>query len=207
MTHLRCTSGHAALGSTRADAEAQELLQELAQVIGDLASHCVIIGGVAVNFWAEPRFTKDIDFTIAASATELDEVTRRFLRAGWVVTRAQVDDPNDGFDFRRFVVPGTRKLVEFQAARTPYQQLVVQRGRRLEETQAFGVATPEDIIVLKLIANRSQDLADVVEIGKRPELDWGYIAHWAAEWGVSDRLEWLKQALENERQRLRDLYS
>ena len=46
---------------------------------------------------------------------------------------------------------------------------------------------PEDVIVLKLIASRAQDLADVEAIlAARPILDEAHLERWAEFWEVLD---------------------
>ena len=49
--------------------------------------------------------------------------------------------------------------------------------------------TPEDLILLKLIADRPRDHIDVADIlFIQGELDESYMRHWAAELEISDRL-------------------
>jgi hypothetical protein len=54
------------------------------------------------------------------------------------------------------------------------------------------VATPEDLIVMKLIANRAKDQIDLLGLAQLDKLDWDYIEHWAREWDVTDRLRVLR---------------
>ena len=55
------------------------------------------------------------------------------------------------------------------------------------------VATPEDLIVYKLIADRPRDRDDVLAILRTQAragraLDWAYVERWTRFWNVSDRL-------------------
>ena len=50
------------------------------------------------------------------------------------------------------------------------------------------VATVEDLIVLKLIADRTKDQADLEGLLALGALDWAYVERWATTWGVLDRL-------------------
>jgi len=67
-------------------------------------------------------------------------------------------------------------LLEIQSAQTDFQREVVQRAR---DEQGVKVASPEDLIVLKLIANRSKDEVDLRILTALAALDWPYIEHWA----------------------------
>lgn len=182
------------------------MLEELDQLIGPFRDKLALIGGVAYNFWCEPRFTKDVDFNVIADATVFVEIRKALEGAGWESTRYQDEGGSSGPEFVRFVVPGTRKMVEFQAAKTPFQELIIERAVVLNGDQPFPVATREDVIVLKLIASRPQDRADAVGLASGQGLDWGYMEHWADVWDVSDRLQGLRQMLAEEAERLGDLF-
>jgi hypothetical protein len=82
---------------------------------------------------------------------------------------------------------------------------MISRARRLTPDQPFGVATPEDLIVLKLIANRSRDIADCTELTQLPDLDWPFIDRWCDVWHA-DRAQGLREAMERERKHIEDLY-
>jgi hypothetical protein len=191
---------------TGPDASARALLEELSAILKDFADQCAIIGGMAHNFWREPRFTKDIDFTLVAGARLFERLRARMEAAGYELGRIQNEHEPSGPGFARFVEPGTNKIVEFLTAKTEFQDLLIQRAVRLTPEQILRVATPEDIIVLKLIANRPQDQADAINLGGIEGLDWDYIARWSAEWDVADRLETLRARVEQERARVSELF-
>lgn len=77
------------------------------------------------------------------------------------------------------------RVVEFQAAKTEFQELTIARGKRLSRDQPFAVATPKDLIVLKLIAKRPQDVSDCVELAQAPGPGLG--VHRAVVRGVGHR--------------------
>ncbi|MBL9000831.1 MAG: hypothetical protein JNK25_06810 [Phycisphaerae bacterium] len=50
--------------------------------------------------------------------------------------------------------------------------------------------SPEDIILLKLIASRRKDLADIEDITAAcADLDVEYLRSWAVDLGISERLK------------------
>jgi hypothetical protein len=195
------------LDSSRPDIDAQQFARELAEILGDLRHQLAVIGGVAYNFWREPRYTNDIDFNVVADAKVAAELRNRLVAHGYEVVREQTPDATSGPDFLRFILPGTRKIVEFQAAKTPYQELTIKRAVMAAPDQPFPVATAEDVIVLKLIANRPKDHRDMVSLGMIDGLDWDYIEHWAEIWGVAETLANLRGVVEEERQRVKELFA
>ncbi len=56
------------------------------------------------------------------------------------------------------------------------------------------MATPEDLIVMKLIADRPKDAVDLLGLVRLPSLDWQYVERWTAAWDVTDRLARVRAA-------------
>lgn len=144
-----------------------------------------LIGGHAVNAWVEPRFTADMDFTIEAEPERIAAVEARLLAAGYRIVREVGRGQPSGPDFIRFAREIDDPPLDLQVAKTAYQAEILRRARGSGPT---AVATPEDLIVLKLIANRPKDVIDLRNLLALPALDWEYIDRWAAAWDVLDRL-------------------
>jgi hypothetical protein len=79
--------------------------------------------------------------------------------------------------------------VDQQVAKTEYQSILIDRAVS-GEVSGLSVATPEDLIVLKLLAMRSQDQRDIALLVdlRGDTLDWAYIEHWAEAWDVVKEL-------------------
>lgn len=150
-----------------------------------------LIGGHAVNVWVAPRFTRDVDVTVQASTHEMARLTESLRAAGLQLDLVFGADLPSGADFVRFSSSDGVLVLELQSAKTDFQREVVRRAR---EDQGVRVASPEDLIVLKLIANRSKDMVDLQNLAALAALDWPYIEQWATSWGVRDRLERLRKA-------------
>jgi hypothetical protein len=152
-----------------------------------------LIGGHAVNVWVEPRFTVDIDLTIDADRTALEEIAARFAVDGFLVTDEHGPQPPAAPDFLRLKSSDGRIVVEFQIAKMPFQHELIRRARCLES--GLRVATPEDLVVLKLIANRYKDARDLIDLCVLPDLDWAHIQRWARVFEIEDRIaEYRSQA-------------
>ena len=68
--------------------------------------------------------------------------------------------------------------------------LVSRRMEFLVEGNQAWVVTPEDLVLLKLIAGRPRDLGDIQDIlMAQGQLDAKYLSLWAERLGVSDRLD------------------
>lgn len=163
--------------------------------IGDLFARAdvpyAVIGAHGVNAWLEPRFTADIDVTACVDPPALLRLRRVFADAGYEPTAEYGGHLPSGPDFVRFASADRLTIVEIQAAKTALQLEVVRRAR--SSSDGIRVATPEDLIVLKLIADRPKDRQDLLGLVALPELDWVYVERWAAEWDVMERLAELRR--------------
>ena len=158
-------------------------IDEVARVLAEARASYALIGGHAVNLLLEPRFTADIDVTIAADPA-LAGVRSALLLAGYRVEREHGAAQPSGPDFVRYVDDDGTAL-ELQTAKTALQRSVIARARN---HGGVFVATPEDLIILKAIANRPKDQIDLLGLVRLPNLDWTYIDLHASDWGVESVL-------------------
>lgn len=155
-------------------------VDEVARILSGAAADYVLIGGHAVNVVLEPRFTADIDVTIAAEPAALARARAALLAAGFRVEREHGAAQPSGPDFVRFVDDdGT--ILELQTAKTALQRSAIARA---QIHAGVRVATPEDLIVFKAIANRPKDQIDLLGLVRLPNIDWAYVDVEARNWSV-----------------------
>ncbi len=165
-------------------------LSALAAILRELGIRWALIGALAANrYRASPRLTQDVDLLLADAGSGLEVLEAAVRAAGWQVRRASPEG-----ELLRLRHPELG-IADLLIAGTEYQQEALRRAR--EEPIGGGetapVLTAEDVIVHKLIAGRSQDLADIEAIlAARVPLDDPYIERWAAFWDVLDRWRGLR---------------
>lgn len=174
-------------------AEPRHPAEGIAEVMDAAGLASALIGGLAVNTWVVPRFTADIDLVVVlAQRGAIAGAEAALLGTGFEYVRRQDLGEPSGPDFIRMQEPSTRAAVDLQVAKTAFQARIVARAR-IDPSGMVRVATPEDLIVLKLIANRSKDQKDLAELVQLPGIDWDYVEREAAPWGVAERLRALRQ--------------
>ncbi|MFM7520321.1 MAG: hypothetical protein ACKO9B_07605 [Planctomycetota bacterium] len=155
-----------------------------------------IMGGWAVRVYALPRPTYDVDFTVLVDRTRLPELYEAAeadgftvpdqYRGGWV--DAVADMPLVKF---RLFQDGLGIDVDIFLAESDYQHELMRR--RVQHTVAGTPAwfiTVEDLILLKLIANRTRDRADIEDLLlASSELDEPYLRRWAVPLGIEAKLD------------------
>jgi predicted nucleotidyltransferase len=176
------------------------VLQALSEIVRSLEIkqiEYVIMGGLAVRALAIPRPTNDVNLTIACDTKLLPELLKTWQSeciqvpeiylSGWV-------DRIAGMPLIKLKTRIDREHtvdLDVFLCETDFQRSLLNRRQRVEiDDQSIWIVTPEDMILLKLIANRPRDLIDVADIlFVQGELDQSYMHHWAALLRITDRLE------------------
>jgi len=146
----------------------------------------VIIGGIAVQRWGEPRFTEDVDVTVLAPSGEEEMVVRKLISA----FRPRIEDALDFALRNRVCLVQVRGIpVDISLGLPGYEEEVMRRA--VESDLGCGrtvrICSPEDLIVHKAVAGRPQDLRDIEGIVLRQagKLDVGYIRMWLREFSAA----------------------
>ncbi|MBM3246380.1 MAG: nucleotidyltransferase family protein [Candidatus Omnitrophica bacterium] len=140
----------------------------------------IVIGGIAAGILGEPRFTGDVDIDILLNKNQISHFLNKAKKAGFKV--------NAKICKSRIKESGTFQIncgsfhIDFIIASTAFEKEAFKRKQKLK---LYGVKayfpTPEDIVLLKIIPGRLQDLSDVEKIAARhkAKLDTKYLADWA----------------------------
>jgi hypothetical protein len=133
----------------------------------------LIVGGYAVIFHAQPRFTRDIDLFIRADQENAKATYEALAAFGAPLRDIRVEDlaePNNFFRFGREpraidILPGIDG-VEFDAAWEKRVEAVIDSQSGLK---AYFISSA-DLVAAKIAAGRPQDLADVDALRKAKSL-------------------------------------
>lgn len=173
-----------------------EAVARLARFAEDLAKPCALIGGVAVIARVFVRATKDIDVLVSCPGSEARELLDVARRHGYGWDESDVQDFLDAGLLRMWGPPSRREGIGLDILLTdsPFDEDAVRRASVVEVLGTkIAVATPEDLLLMKLEANRPIDLEDVIAIkdafGAR--LDLAYVRAQADRLGreVRQRLD------------------
>jgi hypothetical protein len=147
-----------------------------------------VIGGIALQFWGEPRFTHDLDITVQ-DRLELADLVRETTEA----FGSRLPDPYAfARETRLLLVRVAQVDVDIAVALKGYEDslfarvssIEVEPGRRLD------ICSAEDLVIHKALAGRAQDLADVQGIIQRQgsALDVRYTRRWLGQFsrGLED---------------------
>jgi hypothetical protein len=152
-----------------------------------------VIGGCARNAYAEPRATKDIDFVAAGDARSFAAVEAALAARGF--QRASVvEAPGESVPDLVLYCDAHRRRIDVLFAKTDFERSALARREAREPygSVALPIVSPEDLVVYKLIAGRTQDWADIEHVlaalaVEGRAVDWPYIERWCAEWEIPER--------------------
>jgi hypothetical protein len=142
----------------------------------------MVIGGMANAVWGEPRATLDVDVTVWVPDSDLADVLEKLSRE----LRVLVEDP------LRFIAD-TRVLplettagvrIDMIFGLLPFEEEAIRRAVGVSiQGQEVRFCTAEDLILHKVISERSQDLADArgVALRRLETLDLAYLEPRIAE--------------------------
>ena len=160
-------------------------LQALQNLLTEFDNQGVVIGGIAASILGAPRFTADLDAVFLLSTTDIPKLLQAASAQGIEprISDAQAFARTNRVLLLRHVASGTD--INLSLGMLPFEIEMVERGRLIEVGSVkLRLPTPEDLIILKAVAHRSKDLADIQAIAaNHPELDTTRIQFWVEQFG------------------------
>ncbi len=187
----------------------EEALRDIDQRCREHGIPYTIIGGIAAIVHGSDRTTGDIDITILAELDNLERILELFAD-GYICIK-----PNALAFFQRCLfVPlqhrATKIRVDVAAALSSMERKIIERSKRLLYSDVeVNVCTIEDLILMKLVADRTKDRLDVETLIplNRKKLNLRYLRARAKEFiaversDVPERLEELLAAAKSRRKK------
>lgn len=143
------------------------VLRQAAEDLDAIGARWAVIGGLAVAFRAEPRFTKDVDIAVAvADDEEAEGVVNRLQVRGYALASLVEQDYVNRLATARLVRPkvgASSAFIDLLFANSGIEEEIVRGADRLEVLPAvfMPVASIGHLIALKVLAGRHQDLTDL----------------------------------------------
>ena len=173
-------------------------IQALQTLLEQFDNQGVMIGGIAASLLGTPRFTADLD---AVFLLGFEDLPRLLEKAGALGIEPRIADPI-GFARKsrvlllRHIASSTD--IDLSLGVLPFEVEMVARSKLLEiGALKLRLPTPEDLIIMKAVAHRPKDLADIQAIiASHPDLDRDRICFWVEQFGEALNLPELWKEIE-----------
>lgn len=175
--------------------DVQDVLFEVVDTLGSLGIDYALMGGLAVRFYAMPRPTQDVDLNLATTPDESVELLQELDKAGFDVPDAYAAGWADRVaempivKVKRFL--GHRSIdIDLFLTASAFQRSMMDRRREFTyEGRPLWLVSPEDLVLLKLVADRPRDRIDVQDLFfALGDLDDAYLDLWAEKLRVTEKL-------------------
>lgn len=150
-------------------------LGRITRILQDHDLQFALIGGLASSIRGRVRVTADIDIVIDC---DVPAAVKFLERLDSKLYRPFVEDPQ--LSIRQFyVLPledvESRIRIDLAIGASGFEKMVVQRAS-IPDDYSIPVATAEDLLLMKLMAGRAQDISDIEGIveSQKDAIDWDY---------------------------------
>lgn len=158
-------------------------LKALAEFLSEQEIKYIVLGGIAVSVYGEPRLTADIDVNILLDKKRVGDFLAKAKAYGFYPNSHNLDN----FIEKAGVIPMLFKKrdvvgkINFIIAENALECAAIERGKVKEiDSIKLRLISPEDLVIHKITSLRSRDLEDVnsIIIRQKSKLDIGYIRNW-----------------------------
>jgi hypothetical protein len=148
----------------------------------------MLTGSMAMNYYAQPRMTRDIDLVVALTAPDTDKIMRLFSPDYYVSREAVSSSIAHESLFNLIHQESVIKVDCIVRKNTPYRRAEFERRQRITiEDFSTWIASKEDLIISKLWwakdSHSELQLRDVKNLASTG-CDTDYIERWTRELGL-----------------------
>ena len=167
-----------------------EIVRDISRRLEQGGFAYMLTGSMAMNYYAQPRMTRDIDLVVALVPQDADQIVRLFTPDYYVSREAINSSIARESMFNLIHQESVIKVDCIVRKDTPYRRGEFERRQRITiEDFSTWITSKEDLIVSKLWWARDsrseQQLRDVKNLAGTG-CDAEYIRHWTSELGLNN---------------------
>ncbi len=171
-----------------------KVLKDVADRLEQAGIAYMITGSLAMNYYAQPRMTRDIVLVVDLQAGDGDRLVELFTEEYYISIEAVAAAIANRSMFNLIHLEETLKVDMIVRKDTPYRRLEFDRRRTVDlEGSALQIVSPEDLVLSKLEWSKDSrsemQLRDIRNLlASVPEIDEEYLGEWAGKLGLADLL-------------------
>ena len=165
-----------------------DIVRDVSQRLEGAGIGYMLTGSMAMNYYAQPRMTRDIDMVVALMARDTDAIVRLFTPDYYVSREAVSSSIAHESMFNLIHQESIIKVECIVRKNSPYRRAEFERRQRIViEDFSTWIASKEDLIISKLWwakdSHSEQQLRDVKNL-TATGCDRDYILRWTNELGL-----------------------
>lgn len=165
-----------------------DIVRDVSQRLDGAGIAYMLTGSMAMNYYAQPRMTRDIDLVVAVTATDVDIVVRLFHPDYYVSREAVSESIAHGSIFNLIHQESVIKVDCIVRKGSPYRLAEFERRQRIAvEDFSTWIASKEDLIISKLFwakdSSSEMQLRDVKNLAATG-YDKAYVERWTDSLGI-----------------------
>lgn len=165
-----------------------DIVRDISRRFSDARIAHMLTGSMAMNYYAQPRLTRDIDVVVALEPKDVETVVRLFTPDYYVSREAVAESVAHSSMFNLIHLESVIKVDCIVRKNNEYRRLEFER-RRAVTVRDFTtwIVSKEDLIISKLFWARDshselqlRDVRNLLATG----YDADYLAHWTRQLGL-----------------------
>lgn len=171
----------------------ESLIQTVSRFLQEEKLRHFVFGAVGMDFWVKPRTTNDLDLVLDVQKRAIPGLARKLNGLGFRMAGHHERKFADG---KIVTLPIGKTRLDLKKCASKHDREALRRARLFERgSTRLRIATPEDILLYKLVSFRRQDQADIERIHDEVDaLDMDHIESWldrlSEESGTPMRKRW-----------------
>ncbi len=166
-----------------------DIVRDVSQRLEKAGIDFMLTGSMAMNYYAQPRMTRDVDLVVALESADADRIVRLFMPDYYVSQEAVRDSISRQSMFNLIHQESVIKVDCIVRKSAQYRLVEFSRRRRIQvEDFHTWIVSKEDLILSKLHWARDshselqlRDVRNLLATG----CDLVYVEHWTKELGLA----------------------
>ncbi|MGC3990477.1 MAG: hypothetical protein QM796_12510 [Chthoniobacteraceae bacterium] len=165
-----------------------DIVRDVSERLDDICVGYMLTGSMAMNYYAQPRMTRDIDLVVAIALSDVAPIISAFQPDYYVFPDAVRSSIAHQSMFNLIHQESIIKVDCIVRKSSPYRQMEFERRQRIQiEDFSTWIVSKEDLIISKLEwakpSHSELQLRDVKNLAETG-FDVEYLEHWTKELGL-----------------------
>lgn len=164
-------------------------LKQLCLFLDSISVEYMLVGGLAVGIWSQPRATVDIDFLISVKTDDFNILRQKLKESNKFIFIHNEPITFQKVSFLRATLKDNPDIsIDLLFSDDAFKTEALKRKEAVKvDDFSIYISTAEDLVLLKLLSSRGQDRLDAEKIFEmqKANLDIKYIQKWSKKLGIN----------------------